>query len=422
MQHYDPFENWQQWKYHYHKELWHPVGYEEQFVDMVLSQINCIIPSDVIPQWRFVDEMGGNRYVDFVIINEAKGYNLAIELDGLIKLQDGVGNLDYRKYGDLWLRQNDLMGKVGMLLRFTNQQMKYRTQWVIDKVINALNQQSHQHTTHVSMINSYENRIAELQAKADSSQQIQDSIAMLQQQLLEIKANQLAASAQSVSKAIEESPAMARIPTSQEILAEQAKAERAKAEQPRADEAKRTNPPPLPTSTKQDRLVYWIGGGVLAVLVIGLVFGFGQSTQTAQPMSNESVSTYTPAEPVTVPVPIQSDAIDAHQDEQSLQSSHESEAMADNPVTIQPAPAEVHAPQVVIDTQPAQRVQPSVQVPVYNPKPEQAPVRTQEQVQYSERVTIRHQANTDPEPETLSERGTRTEIVEERADRDTGEF
>lgn len=120
MQHYDPFENWQQWKYHYHKELWHPVGYEEQFVDMVLSQINCIIPSDVIPQWRFVDEMGGNRYVDFVIINEDKGYNLAIELDGLTKLQDGVGNLDFRKYGDLWLRQNDLMGKVGMLLRFTN--------------------------------------------------------------------------------------------------------------------------------------------------------------------------------------------------------------------------------------------------------------------------------------------------------------
>ena len=125
MQHYDPFENWQQWKYHYRKELWHPVGYEEQFVDMVLSQITIITPSDVIPQWHFVDEMGGNRYVDFVIINEAKGYNLAIELDGLTKLQDGVGNLDYRKYGDLWLRQNDLMGKVGMLLRFTNQQMKY---------------------------------------------------------------------------------------------------------------------------------------------------------------------------------------------------------------------------------------------------------------------------------------------------------
>ncbi len=419
MQHDDSFENWQQWKYHYHKELWHPVGYEEQFVDMVLSQINCIIPSDVIPQWRFVDEMGGNRYVDFVIINEAKGYNLAIELDGLTKLQDGVGNLDYRKYGDLWLRQNDLMGKVGMLLRFTNQQMKYRTQWVIDRVINVLNQQSQQHISHVSMINSYENRIAELQAKADSSQQIQESIAVLQQQLLEIKANQLAESAQSVTQAVEESPTMAKIPTSQEILAQQAKAE-----QIRVEESKHTNPPPLPPShPQQDRSMYWIVGGVLAVLVVGLVYGIGQSSQTAQPMINESVNTYTPAEPVTVPVPIQSDAIDkAHQDEQSLQSSHESEPMADNPVTIQPAPAEVQAPQAVVDAQPTQKTQPSVQVPVYSPEPEQAPVRNQEQTQQTERIAAQYQANENPEPETLSERGTRTEIVEERADRDTGEF
>lgn len=419
MQHYDPFENWQQWKYHYHKELWHPVGYEEQFVDMVLSQINCIIPSDVIPQWRFVDEMGGNRYVDFVIINEDKGYNLAIELDGLTKLQDGVGNLDFRKYGDLWLRQNDLMGKVGMLLRFTNQQMKYRTQWVIDRVINALNQQSQQHISHVSMINSYENRIAELQAKADSSQQIQESIAVLQQQLLEIKANQLAESAQSVTQAVEESPTMAKIPTSQEILAQQAKAE-----QIRVEESKHTNPPPLPPShPQQDRSIYWIVGGVLAVLVVGLMYGLGQSSQTAQPMSSEPTSTYTPVDPVAVATPNQSNANDmTHAENQPPQSSHETEPMADSPVTIQPVLVEVQAPQAVIDAQPAQKIQPSVQVPVYSSEPEQAPVRNQEQTQQTERIAAQQQANANPEPETLSERGTRTEIVEERADRDTGGF
>lgn len=420
MQHYDPFENWQQWKYHYRKELWHPVGYEEQFVDMVLTQITIITPSDIIPQWHFVDEMGGNRYVDFVIINEAKGYNLAIELDGLTKLQDGVGNLDYRKYGDLWLRQNDLMGKVGMLLRFTNQQMKYQTQWVIDRVVNALNQQSHQHISHVSMVNSYENRIAELQAKADSSQQIQDSIAMLQQQLLEIKANQLAASTQSATEAIEKSSGMARIPTSQEILAEQAKAEQVQTEQ-----AKQVNPPPLPPSQppKQDRSMYWIGGGVLVALVIGMAYMLGQSNMDAKPADNEQQSSHTSSAAPTAQIShTSSDADDAtHIQEQPQQDDTTKLKPVINPVTVQPVIDETKVASATVETQSVNRHTP-VQVPVYSSEPEPVSHQTQEQTQYSEPVATRHQSDEKSKPETLSERGTRTEIVEERADRDTGEF
>ncbi|RKM14447.1 hypothetical protein D6E03_09375 [Moraxella catarrhalis] len=42
-----------------------------------------------------------------MVLNEAKGYHLAIELDGLTKIQSGYNTLDYVRYQDMWVRQND---------------------------------------------------------------------------------------------------------------------------------------------------------------------------------------------------------------------------------------------------------------------------------------------------------------------------
>ncbi|WP_394145696.1 hypothetical protein [Vibrio atypicus] len=109
--------NWASWKQKYKKELWHIAGFEEIFVDKVLSQIPQITPSDVTPQYRFVDSTGKSRYIDFIIINKAKGYLLPIELDGFSKDKRHVEWIDFLK------RQNDLITQFGIVLRFSNKQM-----------------------------------------------------------------------------------------------------------------------------------------------------------------------------------------------------------------------------------------------------------------------------------------------------------
>ena len=77
--------SWESWKHQYRKQIEHIAGYEERFVDDVLRKLPNISPSDVVPQYHFIDDKGGNRYIDFVILNEEKGFHLPIELDGTYK-------------------------------------------------------------------------------------------------------------------------------------------------------------------------------------------------------------------------------------------------------------------------------------------------------------------------------------------------
>lgn len=109
--------NWKSWKIKYSKQIEHVAGYEEAFVDRVLSQIPEISPDDVIPQYHFVDDYNGNRYIDFMILNKAKGYYLPIELDGTYK------DVNHQKWKDFLVRQNSLITKFGIVLRFSNKQM-----------------------------------------------------------------------------------------------------------------------------------------------------------------------------------------------------------------------------------------------------------------------------------------------------------
>ncbi len=133
--------NWTAWKQRHKKELWHVAGYEELFVNKVLSQIPQISPSDVTPQYRFVDSTGKPRYIDFMIINKAKGYQLPIELDGLDK------DKEHAKWNDFLKRQNDLISQFGTVLRFSNKQMFDDPIYIIREIQKALSSQHRRLTT-----------------------------------------------------------------------------------------------------------------------------------------------------------------------------------------------------------------------------------------------------------------------------------
>lgn len=127
--------NWKKWKRKYREEIKHIAGYEETFVDRVLCRVPELTPDDVIPQYHFIDDSGGNRYIDFMIINRSKGYCLPIELDGTYK------DVDHHKWKDFLVRQNSLVTKFGVVLRFSNKQMFEEPNLVIAKISQTLNAQ-----------------------------------------------------------------------------------------------------------------------------------------------------------------------------------------------------------------------------------------------------------------------------------------
>lgn len=132
--------NWQEWKRINKQKIQHIVGFEEKFVDDVLSKIPLISPEDVIPQYPFTDAKGIDRQIDFMIINNTKGYLLPIELDGYSKLEIEKG---YHKFNNLLERQNSLTAKFGTLLRYTNRKMLNESQHIIREISEILKQQSH---------------------------------------------------------------------------------------------------------------------------------------------------------------------------------------------------------------------------------------------------------------------------------------
>lgn len=132
---------WQRWKMMHASDLQqHRYGLEERFVDTILSEIepHILSPDDVMTQYHFVDDMGQNRYIDFMIINKERGYCLPIEIDGLTKIQREDKTLNYVKYNDMWWRQNALMTQFGALLRFTNNQVRDYPDKVKEQIVGYL--------------------------------------------------------------------------------------------------------------------------------------------------------------------------------------------------------------------------------------------------------------------------------------------
>ena len=128
--------DWESWIVANKQNLKHIAGYEEQFVRNVLTQIDDIEPQDVKTQYHFKDSKGGNRYIDFMIINASKGFLLPIELDGLWKVQQ------YHEFDDMLNRQNALLTKYGVLLRYTNKMMLNNPSQIIDEIKYTLKLQS----------------------------------------------------------------------------------------------------------------------------------------------------------------------------------------------------------------------------------------------------------------------------------------
>ncbi len=128
--------NWDEWIAENRKQIEHVAGYEENFVRTILAKIPEIRPEDVTAQYHFRDSNGGNRYIDFMISNQSKGYQLPIELDGYWKVNN------YRDFNDMLERQNDLMAIYGVLLRYTNNKMNQEPDKVVIEIRKTLELQS----------------------------------------------------------------------------------------------------------------------------------------------------------------------------------------------------------------------------------------------------------------------------------------
>lgn len=290
---YDRFDNWQQWKYYYREQLKHPAGFEEMFVDKVLSQVAGLTPSDVIPQYHFVDDAGGNRYIDFMVLNEAKGYHLAIELDGLTKIQNGYNTLDYVRYQDMWVRQNALMRTGAVLLRFTNKDMFQRVGWVIQSVVDTLASQNKQYTTQQGLIQGYQTQIQALKNQATVTQQMKDTVAMLQEQVTQLQVKQ---SNESTKELDTQEWVMKPIPSVSEIQDEYAREE-----QKRLAATSNAN---ATVTTKQDSSYRWVWV-ILAVVIV--IFGYlvlSDDYVTAEEYIPPTPATtaYVPAENEVLPI------------------------------------------------------------------------------------------------------------------------
>ncbi|GKW54106.1 hypothetical protein NCCP2140_31590 [Pseudoalteromonas sp. NCCP-2140] len=153
------------------------MGYEEIFIDKILSKIPEISPNDVIPQYHFVDDKGKNRYIDFMIINQVEGYYLPIELDGTYK------DVDHNHWKDFLVRQNSLITKFGIVLRFSNKHMLNEPMEIIHKIRETLTSQKDKNISEAdkqkereNLASWYNERLNELKVENQNSEDISNQI------------------------------------------------------------------------------------------------------------------------------------------------------------------------------------------------------------------------------------------------------
>lgn len=136
--------NWQTWKKKNKKKLYHHQGFEQQFVESVLEKIEELKPEDVVAQYPFIDADGGQRYIDFLIQNEAQGWLLPIELDGLGKMMGFQDKPSYERFHDFLMRQNHILFLFPCLLRYDNKMMLNEPHKIIAEIKRFLHLQSQQ--------------------------------------------------------------------------------------------------------------------------------------------------------------------------------------------------------------------------------------------------------------------------------------
>ena len=156
-------QTWENWIDSNRSLMEHPVDFEEKFVVRILTKIDGLIPEDVIAQYHFTDFDGGNRYIDFCIKNEKKGYFLLIELDGRFKFGHDLLEKTLE-------RQNALVAKVGTLVRYANTTWLNNPNRVINEIQTILFNQNSKHMNDEA-----------------SRKQMQESLNDYQKQLQEVK-------------------------------------------------------------------------------------------------------------------------------------------------------------------------------------------------------------------------------------------
>ena len=130
-------EAWQSWIAGHSSEMQHPVDFEVRFVKEILTQIPEVTPDSVYPQYPFLDSEGRIRRIDFLISDPAKGFAIAIELDGFTKLKE------YKDWEDFLYRQNELLANVKcQLLRYANKYWLNNPKKVIAEIRAILKEQS----------------------------------------------------------------------------------------------------------------------------------------------------------------------------------------------------------------------------------------------------------------------------------------
>ena len=149
--------DWDEWIAENRKQIEHVAGYEENFVRTILAKIPEIRPEDVTAQYHFKDSNGGNRYIDFMISNQSRGYQLPIELDGYWKVNN------YRDFNDMLERQNDLMAIYGVLLRYTNNKMNQEPDKIVVEIRKTLELQSKNQLSQKTVEKQNQQRVNEYQ-------------------------------------------------------------------------------------------------------------------------------------------------------------------------------------------------------------------------------------------------------------------
>lgn len=188
--------DWYSWQERYCKQLKHVVGFEKAFVQNILMNVANLAYSDVIPQFHFIDDKGGNRYIDFMIINQAKGYCLPIELDGYSKM---VGNgEEYHRFNDFLERQNSIIKQFGLVLRYSNKKMLNEPDGIIKEISHTLNLQANNKSTQAikeqqvsQLMATYDQQIKELKQQNNHEfgqliQELRQEISHLKEQQVEI--------------------------------------------------------------------------------------------------------------------------------------------------------------------------------------------------------------------------------------------
>ena len=178
---------WKQWIEDNKHLMEHVANFEVRFVQDILTGIPEIDPSYVTAQFPFKDQKNGNRRIDFMILNEQKGIRLAIEIDGLWKMQqDQVDN--HIAWNDLLSRQNALLRALGcMLLRYSNQTWLNKPNFVIQEIRSELLKQEYDHSSAVEAKlriandkNCLEGEITQKNLKIAELQKDQQKMAQLQ--------------------------------------------------------------------------------------------------------------------------------------------------------------------------------------------------------------------------------------------------